>query len=587
MALFVAYPAFGDLSINGSTLSLDLDLNMPWEEYLVPGPAVISLLGQLMVISGKIDFSLIENAPRDGFKYMRYPESFRASLVQVSNDGWSAFMNAHKNMDKIQLYMQQVPIEVKSALKILSQPSSRLIERLLPRALTRIQQIGHACVELAAETGTKFSDVMLLLGELLAVTESSRGTHGQKLREVQAELNVTATMKVEMEKIGVELKKRQQDLEAEVKKYRAKFDSALRNIPSSWSCILQEIVHAGVRLVSMDFLSGGGSGGVSAGGGLVGGAATPDFAKSEIFSVMGSFFGQVGKIKDAVVKLFDGKGPSDGNPSGIFSTFSTAIGSLENVLKSGPISELGSKALNFIKDGKNICNDLERMFSGNTASSLNQSDQAQVMQYLNSLQDKMAPIVAEGSGLSGGVATGEGTKPTAACENIDFKGPGGNERFEACLAKEALRDAENRYDQIFGELMKYHEEMAQLMGKMASLNLQEISFTEILELLKQGIQILAKIREHWSSLVQFFAALSLRAEVVLNDSFDKFVYYAEQAEDMIGYGDITKEEREFFRGDLEEQAARINKVRDGLIHGYVTLSKASPVLGRLLSIHVV
>ena len=57
--------------------------NASWEEFLTPAPMCISLLGQLMVISTKADFSLEQTPPRDGFKLMRWPNSFRASLVQV------------------------------------------------------------------------------------------------------------------------------------------------------------------------------------------------------------------------------------------------------------------------------------------------------------------------------------------------------------------------------------------------------------------------------------------------------------------------------------------------------------------------
>jgi len=52
-----------------------------------------------MCISAKRDFSLKDaEDPKFPFKYMRNKDSFKASLVQVSNDGWEAFACAHKNM---------------------------------------------------------------------------------------------------------------------------------------------------------------------------------------------------------------------------------------------------------------------------------------------------------------------------------------------------------------------------------------------------------------------------------------------------------------------------------------------------------
>ena len=55
-----------------------------WEQFLVPAPLTITILGQLMLISTQKDFSLANRAPKDGFEHLRYPDSFRACLVQVS-----------------------------------------------------------------------------------------------------------------------------------------------------------------------------------------------------------------------------------------------------------------------------------------------------------------------------------------------------------------------------------------------------------------------------------------------------------------------------------------------------------------------
>lgn len=57
--------------------------NTSWEDFLTPAPMCICLLGELMVISTTTDFTLEKNPPKDGFKLMKWPNSFRASLTQV------------------------------------------------------------------------------------------------------------------------------------------------------------------------------------------------------------------------------------------------------------------------------------------------------------------------------------------------------------------------------------------------------------------------------------------------------------------------------------------------------------------------
>ena len=71
-------------------------LNMNWAELLTSAPLSIVLLGQLMLIAGEKDFSLENQRPEKGFRFIQHPESFRACLVQVSNTGWRAFNEAHR-----------------------------------------------------------------------------------------------------------------------------------------------------------------------------------------------------------------------------------------------------------------------------------------------------------------------------------------------------------------------------------------------------------------------------------------------------------------------------------------------------------
>ena len=54
-----------------------------WQEFLVVAPMCVGLLGELISISTKADFSLAKKPPKDGFQLLRWPNSFRASLLQV------------------------------------------------------------------------------------------------------------------------------------------------------------------------------------------------------------------------------------------------------------------------------------------------------------------------------------------------------------------------------------------------------------------------------------------------------------------------------------------------------------------------
>uniref|UniRef100_A0A3B1K1X1 Uncharacterized protein n=1 Tax=Astyanax mexicanus TaxID=7994 RepID=A0A3B1K1X1_ASTMX len=109
-----------------------------WEEYLTPAPLSIAILGEL-----DTDFSINKNPPKDGYKYIRYPDSFRACLMQVCNSGWGAFNEAHKNMDQIRLHTMTVPDHMKSAVKILFQENDEVVSNEL---VLNLAELLEACV---------------------------------------------------------------------------------------------------------------------------------------------------------------------------------------------------------------------------------------------------------------------------------------------------------------------------------------------------------------------------------------------------------------------------------------------------------
>ncbi|CAF4304561.1 unnamed protein product [Rotaria sordida] len=101
--------------------------------------------------------------PNATFSYVKYPDSFRATLIQLTNEAYNTFLSAHSNMNEIQLNMQQIPGHVKTALKLLATAPFPLLEKLLPLSLNNIERIGMECSNLSSITHNKFADVQLLI----------------------------------------------------------------------------------------------------------------------------------------------------------------------------------------------------------------------------------------------------------------------------------------------------------------------------------------------------------------------------------------------------------------------------------------
>lgn len=240
-------------------------LQPSWENLITSAPAVVAILGSLMVASTRADFSLERSKPIGGFKYITNPSSFRATLVQISNEGWDAFHEAHVNMDKIQLYMEQVPNRIKSALRIVDRDVKQ-IKRLLPIPMKSIKEMAYKSAGLADATHKGFMNIMLLLGEVIKVTTNQRGIHSRELLDVQYQLEASLAASERMKDIRDKLEKKAAEFEKDVHRYQKEYKDAMDDIPTGWNAILKQLAYAGVGFLKgfTDSLFGGSQRGAAA-----------------------------------------------------------------------------------------------------------------------------------------------------------------------------------------------------------------------------------------------------------------------------------------------------------------------------------
>lgn len=76
------------LAVSPTTIDPLTDQNIidePWIGHMIVAPATINLLGQVMVVASTVDVSFETYSPDHVYRYIRYPKSLRATLLQVSN----------------------------------------------------------------------------------------------------------------------------------------------------------------------------------------------------------------------------------------------------------------------------------------------------------------------------------------------------------------------------------------------------------------------------------------------------------------------------------------------------------------------
>ncbi|EFX85171.1 hypothetical protein DAPPUDRAFT_46086, partial [Daphnia pulex] len=167
-----------------------------WGELLAPAPIAISVLGQLILMSTqRMDFPIDANLPTGGFKFIKYPKSFRTTLLQISHSGYLAFLKAHTNMDKIRMYNSNVPSHIKDATRYLLSKQELYIVNLLPISLGRIKEAADQSKELSQEVVAEFTTVMNLIEETINAVADTKDKKKIKLKRVETDLKMTEIVK--------------------------------------------------------------------------------------------------------------------------------------------------------------------------------------------------------------------------------------------------------------------------------------------------------------------------------------------------------------------------------------------------------
>ena len=164
-----------------------------WGELLAPAPVAISTLGQLILMSNqRLDFPIDAKPPKDGFKHIEYPRSFRATLVQISHSGYRAFLKAHTNMATIRGLSAAVPGHVKNVVRYLTNKNKKLISAQLPWNLNKIRESADKSQILAQAVANEFKKVLDLIQETLVAVTATKDDQENSFEIIKERFDATA-----------------------------------------------------------------------------------------------------------------------------------------------------------------------------------------------------------------------------------------------------------------------------------------------------------------------------------------------------------------------------------------------------------
>ena len=550
-----------------------------WDQFLAPAPLSIALLGQLILVSAESDFSLQDKKNEIRFKLLKYPDSFRACLVQVSNKGWGAFNKAHTNMDQIRLHSGNVDGHVRTAVKFLLQGQPQEIELMLPNALKSIENIADECVILATSVEKEFVDVMELVAELLEACTRAKGQYEEDLKEVEIAIQVAQQNRKSIEQAQKEAEKKREEMMRQMKDAEKDYKEAMESVPSTGDLVglaATEMLLGVVKSVSNVFtgglanvLSGGGKKSSQVTGIFKARSDSSDSDSSKRYGAIQNALLLVGKIEietAKIKKLVTGnksegrKGPEWDN---IEREARMINKKLENYIKRDiPKTASNKEQLTRIcTDGMKIC---ETLLELKISMNKDEEDVEEVMSRAEELSTA-AETVSEGLKIALGGNTLENKSPRQAKQEIPqsqdddglVKSALQNARFKTESAKQNLKETRAIYEKSCQDVDEKMKQMGEVLAELAGLQPKKIGLETIRKTLIKGMHALGELREQWGKLVKFFQMLSNLVKCCLQSSLKEFVSTSSMQMQLTERGMAMSDT---MRDVLFEQAFKANQI---------------------------
>ena len=195
---------------------------------MVGGPASINYMGAVMAIASRKDFPL---KPDFDYKLVKYPGSYHATLVQVSNDMYRALSGAHTSMEKIQSNMRQIPGQIKTALKLITQASTSMAKGMLPRTLANIGRYANDSAAVARSSLERFDTLRSLLEEIVEASTLTNKDNRETAEQLAKEAEELKKQKEAMDAAVANIKAQYEIARQDLDKARQDYHTAMLNVP--------------------------------------------------------------------------------------------------------------------------------------------------------------------------------------------------------------------------------------------------------------------------------------------------------------------------------------------------------------------
>ncbi len=179
-----------------------------WENYLLPIPATVSLLGMAMLQSAQVPEAIELEKPEEGFKYLEH-DYYQPNLLQFSYSLTDTLKISSKNMRSIHSNSDTIQNNLLKAVRNTFSDNPMEQKLLFKLNMEQVETAAKKSYQKVSEVIESFNNTQLVLSELMESMKSTEEHNVEELKDIDQDLeilhNVTDQLKEKKDDIAKQI----------------------------------------------------------------------------------------------------------------------------------------------------------------------------------------------------------------------------------------------------------------------------------------------------------------------------------------------------------------------------------------------
>lgn len=479
----------------------------------------IALMGHLLLIATDNDFTLKTKSFKKQFEYLKYPDSFRASLVQLTNIGWDAFNEAHINMDSMRLHTTNIDSHLKLLVNVMTEGTSDEVEYFSTKTLKKIAKIADECLKLSLDVEGRFLLFMNVTGELLEASTMAKGFYDDKAKDTVIAIRAVKEEVKKSQKEKEMLDKKYEEIDKEIKSASADFKEALDDAPSSMK-LMAFSVFDGTFGVVKKFLFGRDQSLYDQVHDTRETESPEDRAKNRAFVFAEDLHREINQLVEiATAGSKSGQKEPDWNKINDVRGIKHTISHIDKRLKKdSEHTDAHHQGIKIIKNALEYC---EKLIELNKELMRDDDEVKQVVINIEDIHLDVKQFLADAKEHM--YKTRAGWKQTILSSDTLVQHELTRSSIKVESARDALEDSRRSKEETFQNILKTNKRITNTLKELESFKIEEVNFDDIRKILVKGLKSIAEVRSEWGKIVRFFQNISRVIKMKFHENVQNLV----------------------------------------------------------------